>query len=52
MERLEDLNMEDCRSLISLPESFCRLSSLKTLNLSSSGFGGPMKLESLPERKP
>ena len=38
--------MLGCTSLVSLPESFCRLSSLKKLNLSGLG----MQLESLPER--
>ena len=42
--------MEDCRSVVSLPESFCRLSNLKKLNLGSSDYYNPMKLESLPER--
>ena len=40
--------MQSCRSLVSLPESFCRLSNLKKLNLSGGGYW--MKLESLPER--
>ena len=42
--------MTDCRSVISLPESFCRLSNLKKLDLHSSGGWRPMKLKSLPER--
>ena len=43
--------MQYCTSVVSLPESFCRLSNLKKLNLSSyNGSGYPMKLESLPER--
>ena len=50
MTSLEDLNMRNCRSLVSLPESFCRLSNLKKLNLSSDNSSHPMKLESLPER--
>ena len=31
---LEDLDMQDCRFVVSLPASFCRLSKLKKLNLS------------------
>ena len=42
--------MQDCRSVVSLPASFCRLSNLKKLNLGSSQSWSPMKLESLPER--
>ena len=42
--------MQDCRSVVSLPASFCRLSNLKKLNLGSSSYRNPMKLESLPER--
>ena len=46
---LEDLNMQYCTSVVSpLPASFCRLSNLKKLDLSSS-LHSPMKLESLPE---
>ena len=46
---LEDLDMTACTSVVSLPESFCRLGSLKKLGLSGY-YGQPMKLESLPER--
>ena len=42
--------MRNCRSVVSLPESFCRLSNLKKLNLSSYNSSCPMKLELLPER--
>ena len=42
--------MQDCRSVVSLPASFYRLSNLKKLNLGSSQSWNPMKLESLPER--
>ena len=47
---LENLNMEMCTNVRSLPESFCRLSNLKKLDLSSWDSDRPMKLESLPER--
>ena len=47
---LEDLNLTDCWSVVSLPESFCRLSNLKKLDLHSSKSYEPMKLKSLPER--
>ena len=40
--------MQDCRSVVSLPASFCRLSSLKKLDMG--GYYGCDKLESLPER--
>ena len=47
---LEDLNMQYCTSVVSLPASFCRLSNLKKLNLDAVFISQPMKLESLPER--
>ena len=48
MTSLEDLNMENCVNVVSLPESFCHLSNLKKLKLN--GSGNVMKLASLPER--
>ena len=42
--------MVGCRSVVSLPESFCRLSNLKNLNLGSFNSFFSIKLESLPER--
>ena len=42
--------MLGCTNVVSLPESFCRLSNLKKLNLSCTLIGESMKLESLPER--
>ena len=42
--------MKGCTNVVSLPESFCRLSNLKKLNLSALYSNFPMKLESLPER--
>ena len=41
--------MTACTSLLSLPESFCRLSNLKKLDLGGN-IDNRMKLESLPER--
>ena len=40
--------MQNCVNVVSLPESFCRLSNLKKLKLN--GNGEYMKLASLPER--
>ncbi|EEF36847.1 hypothetical protein RCOM_0740580 [Ricinus communis] len=48
IERLTDLdllNLNNCKSLISLPSSFCDLNSLKTLTVS-----GCLKLGKLPEQ--
>ena len=42
--------MQNCTNVVCLPESFCRLSNLKKLNLSCTLYGQSMKLESLPER--
>ena len=46
---LRELNMEACKSLLSLPDSFCNLSSLIKLDLGDN-HGGCEKLASLPER--
>ncbi|XP_050237840.1 disease resistance protein RUN1-like isoform X2 [Mercurialis annua] len=44
-KRISSLNLKDCRSLVTLPNSICDLKSLKYLNLH-----GCSKLEKLPER--
>ena len=49
LENLRELDMAACKSLLSLPDSFCNLSSLIKLSLGDYR-GGCEKLASLPER--
>ena len=50
MGNLRELNMAACRSLLSLPDSFCDLSNLTKLSFCDKYGNGCSKLESLPER--
>ena len=54
LENLRELNMTACKSLLSLPDSFCDLSNLTKLTLGDWNYGGQLTLDgchqlSLPE---
>ena len=49
MINLQNIDIAGCQSLLSLPDSFCDLTNLKTLKLGGNGYSCE-KLESLPER--